>query len=33
MKLQGVVNPNCKIDLQKHFAKPDFRAEKIAEER
>ena len=32
MKMQGVMRPDCKIDLQKHFSKPDYRAEKKAEE-
>ena len=27
MKMQGVLNPSCKIDLQKHFSTPDYRAE------
>lgn len=33
MKMQGVLKPDCRIDLQKHFSKPDYRAEKAAEER
>ena len=33
MKMQGVLHPECRIDLQKHFSKPDYRAEKVAEER
>ena len=33
MKMQGVMKPDCSIDLKKHFAKPDYRAEKAAEER
>ena len=27
MKMQGVLASNCKINVQKHFAKPDLRAE------
>ena len=27
MKMQGVLKASCKIDLYKHFTKPDFRAE------
>ena len=33
MKMQGVLKPDCRIDLQKHFSKPDYWAEKAAEER
>ena len=33
MKMQGVLKPDCRIDLQKHFSKPDYWAEKLAEER
>ena len=31
MKLQGVMKPDCKVDIQKHFSRPDYRAEKAAE--
>jgi hypothetical protein len=27
------MRPGCTIDLQKHFAKPDFKAEKLAMEK
>ena len=30
MKMQGVMPKDCKIDLTKHFSKPDYRAEEIA---
>ena len=30
MKMQGVLRGDCKIDLQKHFAKHDSRAEEKA---
>ena len=30
MKMQGVLREDCKIDLQKHFAKHDDRAEQKA---
>ena len=32
MKMQGVVSKDCRIDLTKHFKKPDYVAEKQAEE-
>ena len=32
MKMQGVLKQDCKIDLNKHFAKPDARAEAQAQE-
>lgn len=33
MKLQGVLSSNCKVDIQKHFCKPDFATQKMLEER
>ena len=32
MKMQGVVSKDCRIDITKHFKKPDYVAEKQAEE-
>ena len=32
MKMQGAMRPDVTIDVKEHFSKPDFRAEKIAEE-
>ena len=32
MKMQGVMSKDCRIDVNKHFKKPDYVAEKMAEE-
>ena len=32
MKLQGVINADCKFDVNKHFQKHDYRADKKAQE-
>lgn len=32
MKMQGVMKATCTIDLQKHFAKPDYRLEQKQKE-
>ena len=29
MKMQGVLQPGNRIDIQKHFSKPDYRAEAV----
>ena len=33
MKMQGVVSQNCPKDITKHFTLPDYKAEKIAQEK
>ena len=33
MKMQGVMSKDCKLDLTKHFSKPDYQAERMAEEK
>ena len=32
MKLQGVLRDDVKIDIKKYFTRPDYRAERIAQE-